>query len=160
MTVYCNCGLSPEYGVRNDYIIDYFSGLVYHFQDLNFGNGVKEIVYYLASGGKDFLRFIGTGTVYKKKSKTIGCGFFVDFETAKRLEIEALLPYMSLQLIEESKNFSKMHIKDFDLESYIICLEKYFSEAMQTMINGKKPGEGKTLNEDIQISMTKKWSKL
>lgn len=160
MTVYCNSSLSSDYGVRDEYIRDYLSGLLYHFQTLNFGEGVKEVVYFMAGGSKEYLSYIGVGTVYSKKIKSIGCGFYLDFEISKKMEIEELLPYVSFQLIEESKKFSQLRIRDFDLEDFVKGLELYFSEALKLMKDGKKPGEGKVLNDEIQISMAKKWSKL
>ena len=39
-------------------------------------------------------------------------------------------------------------------------LEQYFAEAVQLMREGRNPGEGKELNEDIKLAMAKKWSKL
>ena len=159
MTVYCNCGLSPDYGIRNKYVVDYMSGLIYYYQNLSFGEGVKEVVYYLASGDEEYLRFIGTGTTYGRRNKSISCIFFVDYE-ARKLEVEELLRYMSKQLIKESEKFTEKKIKNFDLEGYIKSLEEYFAEAIQLLREGKNPGEGKELNEDIQLEMAKKWSKL
>lgn len=160
MIVYCNCGLSPEFGIRNQYVVDYLDGLIYHFQDLNFGQGVEEVAYYMACGDEEYLRYIGKGISYSRKSRSLGSIFFLDYNIARGLEIEKLLLYVSRQMIEESARFGEKKVKDFDLGKYIESLEDYFEEAMQLMRDGKKPGEGKVLNSDIQLAMAKKWSKL
>jgi hypothetical protein len=160
MTVYCNPGFSPDMWDKTVYVAKYMSGMMYHFQNINFGEGVKEVVYHAMSGDSIFRLSFGVGITYGKKNKSIGSLFMMDYETVQSLEGEALLKYVSQQLIEETKNFEEKKIKNFDLEGYIKNLEEYFAEAMQLMREGKNPGEGKVLNEDIQMAMAKKWSKL
>jgi len=143
---------------KDAYVWKFLDGIIYHFQNLSFGDGVKEIVYGFKSGDSIYLFSYGTGTTYGKKS--ISCGFAMDYETIQSLEGEALLAYVAQQVVEETKKFADKKIKNFDLEGYIKSLEEYFAEALQLMQEGKNPGEGKELNEEIQLAMAKKWSKL
>jgi hypothetical protein len=160
MTVYCNCGFSKDLQHKNHQCVRFLNGMLFHFQNLNFGDGVKEIAHYIVSGDSVFLVSYGAGIGYGRRTKNIGSIFFMDYETIQSLEGEALLKYVSQQLIEETKKFTEKKIKNFDLEGYLKSLEEYFAEAMQLMREGKNPGEGKVLNEDIQMAMAKKWSKL
>ncbi|MBK9382673.1 MAG: hypothetical protein IPN39_15285 [Chitinophagaceae bacterium] len=160
MTVYCNPNFSQSMWDKTVYVAKYMSGMIYHFQNKYFGEAVKEIVYHPMSGDSVFWASFGIGTTYGRKSKSIGSLFAIDYETIQSLEGEALLTYVAQQVVEETKKFADKKIKNFDLEGYIKNLEEYFSEALELMREGKNPGEGKELNEDIQLEMAKKWSKL
>lgn len=160
MIVYCNPGFSQDMWDKTVYVTKYMSGMIFHFQNKNFGDGVKEIVYGPLSGDSIFWVSNGTGTTYGRKSKSIGSLFAMDYQTIQSLEGEALLKFVSRQVIEETKKFVEKKIEDFDLEGYIKSLEEYFVVAMQLIKEGKNPGEGKVLNKDIQLAMAKKWSKL
>lgn len=84
----------------------------------------------------------------------------MDYETVQSLEEEALLQYVSQQLIAETRKIVERKIKHFDFEGYINSLTGYFAEAQELMRNGKNPAEGKQLNEDIQSEITKRMLKL
>jgi hypothetical protein len=142
------------------YVAEYMSGIIYHFQDLHFGEGVEQVVYHIVGGDSVFLFSFGEGTTYGKKNKNIGNLFKVHYETIQSLEGEVLLKYVSQQVIEETNKFTEKKIKRFDFQSYIKSLEEYFALALQVMRKGKNPAEGKVLNEDIQLAITKKWSRL
>lgn len=160
MTVYCNPNFSQQMWDKTVYATKYMSGMIYHFQDKNFGGAVEEIVYHPMSGDSVFWVSFGVGTTYSRRNKSIGSLFAMDYEIIQSLEGEALLKFVSRQVIEETKKFTEKKIKDFNLEGYIKSLEEYFVVAMQLMKEGKNPGEGKVLNKDIQLAMAKKWSKL
>ena len=160
MTVYCNPNFSQSMWDKTVYVAKYMSGMIYYFQNKNFGEAVKEIVYHPMSGDSVFWVSFGVGITYGRKSKSIGSLFAMDYETIQSLEGEALLTYVAQQVIEKTKRFADKKIKSFDLEGYIKSLEEYFAEALQLMREGKNPGEGKELNEEIQLEMAKKWSKL
>ncbi len=160
MTVYCNPNFSQKLWDKTVYITKYMSGMIYHFQDRNFGEGVKEIVYHPMSGDSVFWVSFGVGTSYSKKSKSIGVLFAIDYETVQLLEGEALLSFVSDRMIEETNKFVDKKIKDFDFAGYIKSLGEYFAEAMLLVRAGRNPSEGKVLNPDIQLAMAKKWSRL
>jgi len=160
MIVYCNCGFSKDLQDKNLYCVNFFNGMLFHFQDMDFGNGVKEIAYYILSGDSVFLVSYGIGIGYGRKNKNIGSIFSLNYEIIQTLEAEALLNYVSQQLIEETRKFALKKIKDFDLDGYIGSLKEYFSEAMRLMREGKIPGEGKIVSEEIQLVMANKLSKL
>lgn len=160
MIVSCTPHFSRDLWDKTVYVAKYMSGSLYHFQNLQFGEGVTEVAYHAVGGDSVFLFSFGEGTTYGRKNKSIGNLFKMDYETIQSLEKEALLKYVSQQVIEETKKFVEKKIKDFDLEGYIKSLEEYFAEALQLMQEGKNPGEGKELNEDIKLVIAKKWSKL
>jgi hypothetical protein len=142
------------------YIGEFMSGMVYHFQDKEFGESIKEVAYNVVSGDSVFLVSFGEGITYGRRNKSLGSLFETNYETIQSLEGEALLKHVGEQLIAETKKFAEKKIKDFDLEGYIKSLEEYFNEAMQSMREGKRPDEGKVANEEIQIARAKKWSRL
>src|ERR1700741_4134311 len=130
MTVYCNSGFSQDIWNKALYTSEFMSGMIYHFQNINFGKGVKEVVYIAICGDSVFLLSYGPGTTYGRKNKSIGALFFMDYETVQSLEGEALLRYIGQQLIENTKKFAEKKIKDFDLEGFIKSLREYLEEAM------------------------------
>ena len=160
MVVYCNCSFSNDLWDKNVYCAKFMDGMIYHFQNISFGEGAKEVTYCIVSGNSVFLLSFGAGITYGRKNKGIGSLFVIDYETLQSLEGETLLTYLSRQLIEETKKFENKKIKNFNLEAYIKSLEEYFAEAMQLMQVGKSPSEGKVLNENIELAIAKKWSKL
>lgn len=160
MTVYCNPMFSPDMWKKNVYAAKFMSGMIYHFQNLSFGDGLREVVYIAKSGDSVYLVSFGPGTSFSRRYKSIGCGFVMDYEHVQSLEGELLLLYIAQQVIKETKKFAEKKIKNFNLEEFIKSLEEYFAEAVQLMREGRNPGEGKELNEDIKLAMAKKWSKL
>ncbi|MBL7733562.1 MAG: hypothetical protein JNM88_20500 [Chitinophagaceae bacterium] len=136
------------------------NGLLYFFQDKDFGKGVQEIAYIAKSGDSVFLFSFGPGTTYSSRYKRIGCGFIMDYDTIQSLERESLLAYTGGQLIAQTRKFSEKRIKDFDLDGYTESLSEYIKEAKAIILNGGSPDEGKSLNEDIRENLAKRWYKL
>lgn len=136
------------------------SGMIYHFQDKEFGESIREVAYHAVSGDSVYLLSFGEGATYGRRNKSLGTLFKMDYETIQSLEGEALLRYVSQQVIEETKKFAEKKIKNFDLEGYIRSLEEYFTEAFQLMREGKNPCKGKVMNDEIMLAVAKKWSKL
>ena len=160
MIVYCNFSITNAINPKQITLYEFVGGMIYYFQNLCFGEGVKEIVYFVISGDEEYLSHFGVGTSYGRRYKTLGTIFTVDHKTLQSLEGEDLFDFISQQVINQSRKFADKKIKNFNLEEYINNLEKYFSEAMQIMREGRSPAEGKVLNEDIQYAMAKKFSKL
>ncbi len=160
MIVYCNPMFSPDLWEKNVYAAEFMSGMIYHFQNRNFGNGLIEVVYIAISGDSVYLLSFGPGMSYSRRHKNIGSGFIMDYETIQSLEGEPLLTYLAEQVILDSKKFVEKNIKNFDLDEYIKALEEYFDEALRLMRDGKNPAEGKVLNDEVQLAMAKKWSRL
>jgi hypothetical protein len=160
MIVYCNFALANQVTPKQIMLFEFVSGMLYHFQNLSFGAGVKEITYYTVGSDPSHVSFYKPGISYSSKTKTIGSLFTVDYETVLSLEGALLFDFVSQQVINESKRFVNKKIKDFSLEGYIQSLEDYFAHAKILMSEGNIPGKDKILNEDIQLAIAKKWSRL
>lgn len=160
MIVYCNFSITNQPSTKELTLFEFVSGMGYHFQNLNFGDGVKEISYLIVGNDPSHLSFYGPGIVFGRKNRTVSSLFVVGYEMVLSLEGEKLFKFIHTQLINESFRFGDKKIKNFDLESYVKSLDKYLSEATQLMLEGKLPAEGKVLNEDIQTAIAKKFSKL
>lgn len=160
MIVYCNIALAQESWEKNKIAADYLSGLIYHFQELDFGTNINQIAYMAVGGDANFRISYEEGIKYRKKNKTIESVFFMDYTTLTALEQLPLVKYIGEQLISESVKFKNLNIHDFYLDKYIASLESYLLEAKELIQQGISPSAGKKLNDDIQEAMTKKYLRL
>ncbi|TXJ29021.1 MAG: hypothetical protein E6Q24_04915 [Chitinophagaceae bacterium] len=160
MIVYCNTAFEQESWEKNVIATDYLSGLIYHFQNLNFGPGVNEIVYLVVSGTSGFTFSYEEVLKFKKKTKTIESIFFCDYNIVREADRSKLIEYLEEQLLSESTKFKNLNTPDFQLDDYITSLKGYLLEAKKLMQQNINPAAGKKLNDDIQEAMAKKFLKL
>ena len=130
-----------------------YSGLIYFFQNKDFGIGLKEIAFRMLTGDEDSLQHYCIGSKYSKKIKSYGSLFVIEYKLMIQLSDRDLLGYFKQELIKEAIEISEAQIKDFDLDTFIQQLEMYFDEAIPMVMSGKYPSEGKVLNKDIEEIM-------
>jgi hypothetical protein len=118
MTVYCNAGFSNDIKEKNYFVAKFLGGMIYHFQNLSFGESVKEIVHFVACGPSDFLVSFGLGMSYGRRNRSLGSLFTISHEAVKELEGKALLSYISDALLLESSKLTEIKPKKFDLDQY------------------------------------------
>lgn len=160
MIVYCNENLSIDLKREGSLASKLFSGLIFFFQNKNFGSGLNEIVFIMLAGDKEYQQHYGVGRIYKKRSKTYSSIFLSDYEVMENLSDEELLKYLSNELIDEAKEIKKLNIPDFDTDSFLHQLSIYLNESMPEALLGKYLSEGKVLNPDIKETMRQKFLKL
>lgn len=160
MIVYCNSGFSKDISEKNYYVAKFLGGLIYHFQDLTFGESVKEIVHYMACGTEDYLRYLGVGMTYSRRNRSLGSLFTISYDKVKKSEGKALLEYISEELLTETARLEMKAPKKFDLNAYKTSLSIYLNEALTIVLSEGDPSSKKTLSDDIQQAMNKKWSRL
>jgi hypothetical protein len=162
MTVYGSCDFNYSMDTTF-YVAKFMGGMIYNFQDLDFGDGVKEIVYHGVTSDTPFLNFLEDRDFkakYGRRNKGISTYFVMDHKITQELEGEGLLSFVAEKLILETTTFAEKKIKDFNLEGYIKNLRQHLNEALHLMSEGKDPSEGKVLNKEIELAMQKKWAKL
>jgi hypothetical protein len=159
MIVYGGCDF---YGSQEKtfFVAKFFSGLIFHFQNKDFGESVREIVYHGVSSNTPFLNFLEQKDFkakYGRRNKGIQTYSVFDNNVTEELKELNLLSFISKHIMDETAKFSELKIKKFDLEAYTIALQQYFDNALILLKEGKDPSERKILNEDIESAMQKKW---
>lgn len=160
MIVYCNFAHSDTVNDKTFYLYKFVAGMLYHFQNINFGTGVKEIVYYGMCDYPSDLDSTSPWVRFGSKNKCITCSFYLNNEKVSSLEGDILLKFVAEQMLLSSNKFIEKKIKDFSVESYCKSLSDYFSYALPLVMEGRNLEEGKSLNEDIKLAMWKKFSRL
>jgi len=162
MIVYGGCDFYDSQE-KTFFVADYFGGLIYHFQNLDFGESVKEIVYHSVTSNTPFLNFLEEKDFkpkYGRRNKGIRTYSVFDSNIAQELTGLKLLSFISEHIMLETSKFSEFKIKKFDLDAYKIALRQYFDDALTLIKEGRNPSEGKILNEDIELIMQRKWANL
>ncbi|MCX6318577.1 MAG: hypothetical protein NTW29_14890 [Bacteroidetes bacterium] len=162
MVVYGTCEFYDNLD-KTFFAAKYLGGLIYHFQDLDFGEGVREIVYYSVSSNQPFLNFLEEKDFkpkYGRRNKGISTYAVFDNNLADDLNEPDLLLFLSGHIMEETKKFADFNFRKFNLDAYTISLQQYFDNACQLINDGRDPSEGKKLNEDIEQTMLRKWRNL
>ncbi|MBK6825892.1 MAG: hypothetical protein IPG86_02975 [Chitinophagaceae bacterium] len=162
MIVYGGCDF---YNSREKtfYVATFFSGLIFHFQDLDFGENVREVVYYAVSSNTPFLNFIEQKDFFPKygrRNKGIRTYSVFDSNVTEDLEGPELLNFISEHIMTETVKFSEFRLKKFNIEGYRTALMDYFTNALILLKEDKDPSSGRVLNADIEIAMQKKWKNL
>ncbi|HEX4875089.1 MAG TPA: hypothetical protein VFV31_00360 [Chitinophagaceae bacterium] len=160
MTVYCNSGFSEDIKEKNFYIAKFLGGMIYHFQNLEFGDSVKEIVHYMACGPESFLFSHGIGMSYGRRNRGLSSLFTISYEKVKDLSEKPLLDYVSSELLIETDKLGQIKPKKFDLTAYKNSLTDYLADSINIVTSGGDPSSNKILNKDIQEAMWKKFSRL
>jgi hypothetical protein len=96
-----------------------------YFIPRNYGNGVKSIFYYeycdadAPGPGVSLLQ-------YQPRKKHIRAMVLLDLKTAQSLTERQLYKYTLQKYLETTLDFEDLHIKDFDLQTYLKDLEHFF----------------------------------
>ena len=162
MIVYGGCDFynSQE---KTFYVAKFFSGLIFHFQDLDFGENVREVIYHAISSDTPFLNFIEQkdfSPKYGRRNKGIRTYSVFDSNVTEYLEGPVLLNFITEHITTETEKFSEFNLKKFNLEGFRTALKEYFANALILLKEDKDPSDGRVLNEDIEIAMQKKWKNL
>jgi len=97
------------------------------FQDRNYGTSVSEISGGLVCQTPFQLQFIGLGQTYYKRKKLISFGAKLDYDFVKDSD-ETTVYEKSIEIILESfREFSKLDIKDFNIDKFIDDFSEYVS---------------------------------
>lgn len=70
MIVDCMAFMPQKEWNKTVYIAEFVSGMVYCFQDKEFGESIKEVAYNAVSGDFVFLFSFGEGTTYSRRNKS------------------------------------------------------------------------------------------
>ncbi len=97
------------------------------FENKDFGEGVKEIMYFQRCLAKEHHHPITAIYTYSKTIKKIQCVVELHYESALEMEIPEFRNYVVERYLSETAKFSGYKIKDFDHEGYLKELELFFN---------------------------------
>lgn len=150
MIIYCAESFDSNLSEKGKLVYHLGEGVLYHFQNKNFGTGIKKISYTAVSMESEKMQYYGLGNNYMKRKRMYVSVFHIPIIDAIVYDNDELLWEWVRRILEETDKMKDAGVKDFDNPAFRLELKTYLDDSIPKALAGENLIEGMTLSQEIQ----------